>query len=214
MAAISEEKLKPWVKVFNRVIAVAIILAAAFLAYTVYEIRVEMFKVFETRPEYRATSPDADLVVVEFVDYTCESCRTFHPQLREAMARDGKITYIPRPLAMDDVWKTRLASAVYAAGLQGQAVAMHHAIFEKWPVMSDEKLFEVAKGLKLDTHQFSRDLRSDAARDAVLDNIRFYDVWMLQGVPVLLVGGTMIYIPNNTTPSADEIYAKFQEARQ
>lgn len=197
-----------------RLLLVFVICAIGYIGYAFLDMRKELFKVYETKPEYMTTSQQADLIVVEFSDYTCEWCRKLHPILQEAIKKDGKITYIPRPVAYKDPWKAHLVSSVYAAAMQGKAIEMHNAIYVAWPVMNDEKLFEVAKQLGLDINQFSRDIRSDEARVAIIDNERFFDAWELESAPALLVGKAFIYIPNGGMPSVNEMLEKFKSARQ
>lgn len=200
-------------KLITKLLLLAVMCAVVYVGYIFFEIKREIFKVYTTKPEYMATTPHADLIIVEFSDYTCEWCRKLHPILQDAIKKDGKITYIPRPVAYGDPWKARLVSAVYAAAMQGKAVEMHDAIYKFWPIMDDGKLFDVAKELKLDVNKFSRDLRSDEARVAIVDNERFFDAWGLVTAPALLVGDSFIYIPNGAMPTVDELLEKFEDAR-
>lgn len=200
-------------KLLTRLLAFALVLGVGFLGYTFLELRQALFKVFETNELYQAKNPQSDLVVVEFFDYTCESCRTLHPVLKDAMEQDGRIIYIPRPVAYKDPWKTHLVSSLYAAALQGKMIEMHNGIMEQWPVLTEEKLYKVAEQVGLDTKKFSRDIRGDDARMAIIDNERFFEAWGLGHVPVLLVGGKFMYMPNGTTPDVGELLDKFEAAR-
>lgn len=214
MAMKSGTYFQTGMKLFTRLLLVLVLCAVGYLGYVFLDLRQELFKVYETKPEYMATSPQADLVVVEFSDYTCEWCRKLHPILQEAIKKDGKITYIPRPVAYNDPWKARLVSAVYAAALQGKAVEMHNSIYASWPILDDEKLFSVAESIKIDINKFSRDIRGDEARVAVVDNERYFDAWGIETAPALLVGKAFIYIPSGGMPSVNEMLEKFKSARQ
>lgn len=199
-------------KFFNKILIGLIGLVAFYMAYTFYELKQELNKVYETDARYQHAPEGADLIVVDFSAYGCSHCRTLHPVLVEAMKKDGKIKYIPRPVTFRDPWYTKMIPAVYAAAEQGKFMEMHEKIYEKWPVLTTEQIMQAAKEIGLDTKQLSRDMRLDNVNGAVLDNQRFFEAHYLTRTPTLLIGSNA-FIPGEKPPTVDDLLQKFKESR-
>jgi protein-disulfide isomerase len=122
--------------------------------------------------------PGAKLVVVEFADFECPSCRRHaletQPALEKRFVETGEVMWVAKhfPLGIHPRAPVAAAAAV-CAGDQGKFWEMHHALFEgveQWSSGSDPDaaLLQLAGGLKLDRAQFATCLASRRALEHVL----------------------------------------------
>jgi protein-disulfide isomerase len=130
--------------------------------------------------------PEAKLVVVEFSDFQCPSCRRHaletQPIVDEQFVETGEIMWVFKhlPLKIHPQSPAAAASAE-CAGDQGQFWEMYHALFEareQWAIEDPDPAFiALAEGLELDMGRFRACLVSREALERVLD-----DVFDAQGV--------------------------------
>ncbi len=91
---------------------------------------------------------------------------------------------------------------------------MYRAIFEKWPVDSRKKLFQVAASVELNLDKFNQDLNNPEIIDRMREDQEYFDSWMLGRTPSILVGKSMIYQPVDRETTVDELLEKFNEIRK
>jgi protein-disulfide isomerase len=122
--------------------------------------------------------PGARLVVVEFADFECPSCRRHaletQPALDKRFVETGEVMWVAKhfPLRIHPRAPVAAASAV-CAGDQGKFWQMHHVLFERveqWSSGSDPDaaLLQIAVEIKLDGAQFATCLASRRALEPVL----------------------------------------------
>jgi protein-disulfide isomerase len=122
--------------------------------------------------------PNAKLVVVEFADFECPSCRRHaldtQPALNKRFVESGEIMWVAKhfPLRIHPRAPVAAAAAV-CAGDQGKFWEMHHVLFarvEQWSSASDPDaaLLQLAADIKLDRAQFGVCLSSRRALEHVL----------------------------------------------
>lgn len=196
-----------------RIILAVLIILAGYAGITFYNARQDAFALYKRSDVYVIAAPDSTLTVVEFLDYGCEPCRTLHPVMMEAMKADGKIRYIPVPKPSGGAWQARLVAAVYAAGLQGKFAQMHDAVISGWPVLTEERLFEVANTVGLDVKILSRDMSSPQILGMVQENADFYDLWFIRSVPSLVIGSSLISLSGKFLPTVAELTGQFDSER-
>lgn len=197
----------------NKTLAALLVLAVGYLVYSVFELRRELFMVYDVSDKYAYGSDDADLIIVDFYKYGCENCRVLHPVLMEAIRKDGKVRYVSRPVTYGHEWENVLVAAVYAAAEQGKFNQLHDVLNAKWPVNNRKTLFSYAKAIGLDTKQLSRDMTKSDITDHVSENQRFFDAWRLNRTPTFIMGEKAIYAPKIKNLTVDDFLKKFEEAR-
>ncbi len=199
-------------KTKHKILIGLLALAVIYLAYGFVKLRGELFGVFDAPDKYtQKTSPDADLVIVDFNSYSCDHCRIFHPLLKQAIEKDGKVKYIPRIVTLNDDWSRTLTIATYAAAEQGKFIEMFDAIYDKWPISSREKLFDIARDIGIDTQQLSRDMEDPEIANYIDENMQWMTAWRFNRTPTLLVGSKIFTYKEQ--PTLEELLQKFQEAR-
>jgi protein-disulfide isomerase len=122
------------------------------------------------RPE--KGNPNAKVVVVEFSDMQCPSCRRGNDTVEQLMLQyEGKIRVIFRHYPLDIHPKARLfAQAAEAAHRQGKFWEMQDLIFNEQDA-NEKRLEEFARSLGLSMEQFRKDMKSKEVQDAILNDI-------------------------------------------
>ncbi len=207
----------------NKILIVLLVVALSYLFY-IYTKKVEglVSSAFDVPYKYTQAAINADIVVLDFNNYSCTYCQKMHPVLKEAIKRDNKVKYIPRTVSWGkgNEWGKTLVVASYAAGEQGKFIEMHDAIYENLPIHDMDKLLSVAVKIGLDTKEFSRDLSRSDIRSWADKNFQIFKDWGINKTPTLVigpannVGRAKIYRPKDGNPTIDDLLEQFEKARK
>jgi len=152
------------------------------------------------RPE--KGNPNANVVIVEFTDLQCPSCRRGSETVEQLMLQyEGKIRLICRHYPLDIHDRARLyAQAAEAAHRQGKFWEMKALIFSEQDV-SQKRLEEFAQSLGLNLEQFRKDMNSPEVRQAVEDDLNTGRRFGVSSTPTyfLILGGKVEMIIGHTT---------------
>ncbi len=132
--------------------------------------------------------PKAQLVVVEFTDFQCPSCRRHALEAQPVIDRDfvatGKVLWVVKHLPLKEHPRAPVAAvAAECAGDQGRFWEMRHLLFDKsenWikeGTDADAELTQLAEHLELDMQKFLQCFHGREAMERVLRDL--YDA---QGV--------------------------------
>ncbi|MGN7437452.1 MAG: DsbA family protein [Alcanivorax sp.] len=201
-------------KRINKILIVLLVVAVSYLLYAhTKNVNEQIARAYDVPAKYTQTSPGADIVVMDFNNYKCEICRQFHPVLKEALARDGRVRYISRSVTWGDGdWGKTLITAAYAAGEQGKFIEMHDAIYENWPVNDMTGLYRAAESAGIDTKQLSRDMNTADVNQHAEENIQFFQDWGINRTPTLLIGKRNFFKPTPDT-TVDDVLREFEKVR-
>ncbi len=158
----------------------------------VYQIPVEHSSIYG--------NADAPITIVEFLDFQCPFCARFHEPMMEAVkAYPKKVKYILKnfPLSFHQYAKPA-AKAAFAAREQGKYWEMVEALLSNGRDLSEEKIQEIAKQLKLDMKKFMKDYRKD---DEKWESLIQKDVQL--GIKVEVRGTPTFYINGRKTRARD-----------
>ncbi|MCC7305517.1 MAG: thioredoxin domain-containing protein [Alphaproteobacteria bacterium] len=197
-----------------RIFLAVIVLLNAFFAWNIWE-QWNVARLLDDVPENYSMGPaDADLTVVEFLDYSCVHCQKIHPIIKEAVSKDGHVRYIPRPMPSTNPGATKYALAVYAAGEQGKFMDMHNQMIENFRVLSDEVKADLVQKTGLDPARFDKDMNSDAVAGKIEENKQLYMNFYSHSLPQFVIGKRMVFSPaENQLPTVGEFLKMFAEAR-
>lgn len=122
------------------------------------------------RPE--KGNPEAKIVLVEFSDMQCPSCRRGNETVDQLLLKyEGKIRVIFRHYPLDIHEKARLfAQAAEAAHRQGKFWEMQDLIFNEQDA-SEKRLEEFARSLGLNMEQFRKDMKSRDVNQAIVNDL-------------------------------------------
>lgn len=158
-----------------------------------------------TAQDHIIGNPESDVVVLEYGDFECPACGSYHPVLKQLKAEYGdRVAFVYRhfPLVQIHAKADISARASEAAAMQGKFWEMHDRLFEnqeEWTRgNTEETLVRYAQELGLDVERFRADLESQQVKEAVTsDRISALNA-SLPGTPTFFLNGVQIASPKST----------------
>lgn len=122
------------------------------------------------RPE--KGNPDADVVIVEFSDLQCGSCRRGNEVLEQLLLRyEGKLRVVYRHYPLETHDRAYMyALAAEAAHRQGKFWEMQNLIFNEQNA-NEKRVEEFARSLGLNLEQFRKEMKSREVSAVVADDV-------------------------------------------
>lgn len=183
----------------------------AFQVYTLYDARRSLTNIPE---EYSFGAENADLLIVEFLDYSCIYCQQTHPVIMEALTLDGNARLAPRPMLSNNADGTSGAYIFYAAAKQGKAAQVHAYLMENGSNLTKERLPEIAAALEIDETQFIADVNSKEVHEIIKKNNDHLFRLGGYGTPTFFIGPDILYLAKDEMPTSEHFLTVFQEARE
>ena len=137
-------------------------------------------------------NPDADVVLVEFFDYSCGYCHRLFPGLKTVMAANPNVKFVFKALTFVSKASEQAARASLAANQQGKFIEMHNALFENKGPLNEARINEIAASVGLDMAKFESDLNSEAVNNALKANAELAGKIQVNGVPAMFLNGDML----------------------
>ena len=133
---------------------------------------------------------DAELTLVEYLDFECPFCARATGAAEEVRRHFGdRLRYVPRHLPMLSHPHAELAAlAAEAAALQGSYWEMHDLLFRRQDELEIEDLAGYAADLGLDVEQFLRDLGDERLAAHVRRDVVSADASGVRATPTFFVG--------------------------
>jgi len=144
--------------------------------------------------------PEAEVTVVEFLDFECEACGAFYPYVEELREKYGDrvafaIRYFPLPGHAN---AENAALAVEAAAQQGALEGMYQRLYEtqsEWGELQESRasLFrEYAGDLGLDLAEYDRAIADPASLNRIRADFDAGRQLEVQQTPTFFVDGTPV----------------------
>ncbi len=202
---------------FYKILLAVIALFIGWIALTFFQMKSELFKVYDVAPQYTISAPNYDLTIVEFILYDCPLCIKINKPFQEALKKDGKIRYIPRPIAFEDSHPGLKEKVLmtYAAAKQGKFKEVFDYFISQDTPLNDEEMKKISLKLGLDMDKLKQDMQSEEANNMLKQNEKFFLDWDLKATPAFLMGEKAIFRIKNEkeVPTADEFLKMFGKAR-
>ena len=186
---------------------------AGILLYQVYLMYDAKASLSNQPAQYMIGPEDADLIVTEFLDYSCSYCQIMYPTLKEAMEQDGRVRLAPRPLFSNNNQGTGGAYIFYTAAKMGKAQAAHEYLFESGVTLSEETLPNVADHLGVEFETFQDALNDPDVFNQIQNNHHHFKILKGHGTPTFFIGPDLLYVADGTMPTVDDFLKLFAEAR-
>ncbi len=138
---------------------------------------------------------DAPMTIVEFADFVCPYSKDASFTLRElSLQYPEKIHYIYRDFPITDLHPLaqKAAEAGECAAQQGRFWEYHDKLYQNQQDSSQERLYEFASELNLNTAQFRTCLDSGSKQDEVLQDYQDGLEAGVRGTPTFFINGTKI----------------------
>jgi protein-disulfide isomerase len=113
--------------------------------------------------------------------------------LLEKYPKEVKLVLKNYPLPMHP-FARKAAAAALAAYRQGKFWEMSHKLFEAGNSMSDEKIQEIAKELKLNMDMFNRDMTDPEIQSIIYRDMNEGSEAEVPGTPTLFVNGKLVQL--------------------
>jgi protein-disulfide isomerase len=160
--------------------------------------RTSFLQALKTKPaEVVAQSPvkgakDGKTVLVEFSDFQCPYCAKADESLKQLLSKfPNRLTLVYKHFPLTSIHPEALpaAKAAWAAGQQGKFWEYHDALFAQQERLSDSLYKEIAGSLKLDLKKFESDRTSQAATDAINQDLKLGEQIGVEGTPFFMLAG-------------------------
>lgn len=169
---------------------------------------------FHAEAGYAAGPKDADLKILQFVDYGDSRARALEPFLRDALRRDGHAVLIPRPVyTPGDEQSRKAAMLVYAAGAQGKFIEAHRALLSDFRAIDNKFLNDFAQALDLDALKLEQDLNDPALMKQIERNRTALRTLKSEVTPTFLFGPKVMVRIYKTYPDTSGFLALFKQGR-
>jgi protein-disulfide isomerase len=157
---------------------------------------------------YLPATPSAAVTLVEFGDYECPACGTYHPLVKQLLTDlVGKVNFVFRNFPLPQHTNAAISSyAAEAAGLQGKFWQMHDKIYETqndWVNSTDARSIFIgyAKDLSLDVNKFTSDIDSAVVKNKVQNDTNDGNTIGISQTPTFFINNQML----NLTGTANEL---------
>lgn len=152
---------------------------------------------------------DAPVVITQFSDFGCPSCRGWHSAgIRDQIlaAYPGQVRFVWKDLPMVTALSPKAAEAGHCASAQGQFWAYHDYLYERGTLRGDG-LTEAAVAVGLDRAEFTRCLESGEMAGKVSVNQSEAQRLGIRGTPGFVVNNFPLPAP----PSFQQLAAIVEE---
>jgi protein-disulfide isomerase len=161
---------------------------------------------------------NADVTVVEFLDYQCTHCKEMATIVEALLKSDPKLRIVIKELPIFGNESKYAAEASIAAVKQGESkylVFYKALLLDKGP-LNNEKVLEVAKKAGLNVQQLQNDMKNKAVSDQIDSNFKLAQDLGLLGTPAIIIadryGKHIEYIPGSV--SLANIQSAISKARK
>ncbi len=137
-------------------------------------------------------NPKGDVTLVEFFDYNCGYCKSFFPQLMDAIKQDGKVRVIMKEFPILGPSSLTAARAALAARKQNKYAEFHMALLSHKGAITDGAVMDVAADVGLDIKKLQSDMTDPAITTTLSKNRSLAQELSIDGTPALVVGDTLV----------------------
>ncbi|MDT8853728.1 DsbA family protein [Paracoccaceae bacterium Fryx2] len=138
-------------------------------------------------------NPEGDVTLVEYFDYQCPCCKSGHPMLMEAVARDGNIRLVMKDWPIFGGESLRATRLTLGAAEMGRFEAANAALMATKARLSAAQVDEALIGAGIDIAAATAAFAGSADKwNAYLArNMRQADSFGLAGTPAYIIGQTL-----------------------
>ncbi len=202
---------------FYKILLGAIALIVGWVGLSFFQLKAQLFEAYEQKDEFVIGPEEYDLTIVEFVLYSCPVCRSTHAPFKQAMEEDGKIRYIPRPIAFEDIHEGQkdLVLMTYAAAKQGKFAETFEYMLLNNPDLTDREINVISELVGLDAEKIRQDMQAPDVIAALEENEKLFNDWDMRATPAFLIGKEAIYRIRSVDelPTKEDFKEMFAKAR-
>lgn len=160
-------------------------------------------------PEKIRGEKDASLTIIEYADYACAHCASWHTKIEELLEKHpGKFKIVFRDFLLNFENSVIVASAANAAALQGyweDYASLLYANQNEWYSLSGrniqvalETYLEAVSDGQADLEKFRTDMKSEAVAKRLAFNLGLGELSDIEGTPYFRINGEKVALSNLT----------------
>lgn len=137
---------------------------------------------------------NAPVTIAVFDDYQCPYCARLIPLLYQVIEKYPdrvKLVIKQFPLSFHP-FANKAAKAALAADRQGKFWEFNDMLFKSQNDLNDEKIMEIAKGLKLDIEKLKKDMESEAVNNLIARDMTNAQSIGVHGTPSVYINGKLL----------------------
>jgi len=194
-------------KQFLAVIAAIIILFVGIGVYNSNSKKQDSSSSKTTMSQNISGNPNAKVTIVEYGDYQCPYCQSYHANFKNAQTQYAdKVKFQFRNFPLTSIHKNAMAAAraAEAAALQNKFWEMHDALYENanwsaWTKADDPRnlFYAYAEQLGLNVNQFKTDFASEKVNNIINADRSNGTKLGITGTPTFFVNGKEEKITNS-----------------
>ncbi len=196
-----------------RIFITLVVIISGYIVFEMIRISGLQNRLLTASNEQILGNPQGDVTLIEFLDYNCVYCKEVYPTVSQAVAADGNIRFIPRPVALLEPGPIDKARLAYAAAEQSKFKEMHEALMLREGVLDEQGLQELAQQIGLDAAKLKEDYDSPQTQELTQNNIDLMNGFRLTATPSFAIGRKILFVPHDRLPTAAELMAMFEESR-
>lgn len=135
---------------------------------------------------------DADVTVVEFMDYNCGYCKKAYEEVQAILDEDKKVRFYLVDMPILGPTSLEAAKWALAAQKQGKYFEYHAALMAHQGPKNDSILEDKAEDLDLDIKQMKKDKESPEIMAQLEENMKFAENLSITGTPGFIVGEEVV----------------------
>lgn len=197
-----------------RIFIVVLAFAAAALVYDSARLVILKNTLHKVDDAYAVGSVDAELRVVEFLDYSCHKCQKTNPALKEALRQTGEVRFVPRPITSETEGGNLAGQFAYAAARQGKFIDAHNVLIENYRTVDHDYLEQIANELGLDYAQIKHDMDDPKIARQLEKNKDYNKNLRAITTPAFLINSKIMWFITDPIPTVQDFLNVFEEARQ
>lgn len=144
-------------------------------------------------------SNNAENTIIEFFDYNCGYCIKMHPELVDiAIKRDDtRVIFLQYPIISE--MSAKLARLVLAANYQDKGFDIHHALLTQKGSLTEEKINQIMKDVKIDLQKIQEDLKRNEIEDTLQITSFIASAIGIRGTPAVFINSEFNpgYVPKS-----------------
>jgi len=197
-----------------KLIGLAIIVVLIAIAYKYWMIAQIKDQMDSARFGQFSGPADAPIVMVEFMDYRCNACRTIHGTIEELLDEndDLKVVYkhfpVFGPQAADE------AALALGAGKMGKYKEMHDILINREQPVADDEIPVLARRLGFDVRTFMTEWRSPEIGTRLIRNLDDAEILGVNSTPTFYVNKKPVVTEGPQIPTKEQLQAAIDAARE
>ncbi len=137
-------------------------------------------------------NPNADVTIVEFMDYQCGYCKRAFSAVEAVMKADGKVKIVYKELPILGEASRIAAHAALASHKQGKYAAFHKALMEFRGPLDRPRILEIAASVGIDVPRLEKDMEEPGLKQSIERNVALASALGIRGTPAFVIGNQFV----------------------